>query len=376
MGKWISVFWGRFRHRADRLNLTLALGLSALSVLCLYAIYVAGYSKDRPWQIQALATGLGLCGVVVMVVFFDYESLAGLWRFYYPLAAALMIFTAFFGDTRPGSNNRSWLEIPGLTSFQPSEIWKFAFILTFAWHLAKVREDLNHPRCLIPVLLNAGIGVGVVLLQKDTGVALVLAVIAASMLFVAGLSRRFLLGALGAGMVSVPVVWFQLLSDFQRERILSLFDPQQFAETTAMQQLEGLDSLGSGQIFGIGLFAENHNYVPEMYNDFIFTFIGESFGFVGCVAVVAALSIICGRILWTGAVSRSYVGKYICTWVFAMLAFQIIVNIGMCLMVLPVIGVTLPLLSYGGTSVLSVYLSLGLAMLVYGGNKKNMFGSR
>ena len=107
MGKWISVFWGRFRHRADRLNLTLALGLSALSVLCLYAIYVAGYSKDRPWQIQALATGLGLCGVVVMVVFFDYESLAGLWRFYYPLAAALMIFTAFFGDTRPGSNNRS-----------------------------------------------------------------------------------------------------------------------------------------------------------------------------------------------------------------------------------------------------------------------------
>ena len=177
-------------------------------------------------------------------------------------------------------------------------------------------------------------------------------------------------------MVSVPVVWFQLLSDFQRERILSLFDPQQFAETTAMQQLEGLDSLGSGQIFGIGLFAENHNYVPEMYNDFIFTFIGESFGFVGCVAVVAALSIICGRILWTGAVSRSYVGKYICTGVFAMLAFQIIVNIGMCLMVLPVIGVTLPLLSYGGTSVLSVYLSLGLAMLVYGGNKKNMFGSR
>lgn len=175
------------------------------------------------------------------------------------------------------------------------------------------------------------------------------------------------------GVVSVPVVWFRLLSDFQKERILSLFDPQQFVETTAMQQLEGLDSLGSGQVFGIGLFAENHNYVPEMYNDFIFTFIGESFGFVGCVAVVAALSIICGRMLWTGAVSRSYVGKYICTGIFAMLAFQIIVNIGMCLMVLPVIGITLPFLSYGGTSVLSAYLSLGLVMLVHGSNKKTMF---
>ncbi len=372
MGKWLSSFWGRFRHRADRLTLVLALGLSALSVLCIYAIYVAGYCQKRPWQIQGLAAALGFCAVVVMVGLFDYESLAGLWRFYYPLTAAVMIWTAFFGETRPGSNNRSWLNLK-VTSIQPSEIWKLVFILAFAWQLAKYREDLNHPRALIPVLLNAGLGVGVVLLQKDTGVALVLAAIIVAMLFVAGLSRKFILGAIGVGLVSVPVVWFRLLSDFQKERILSLFDPQQFVETTAMQQLEGLDSLGSGQVFGIGLFAENHNYVPEMYNDFIFTFIGESFGFVGCVAVVAALSIICGRMLWTGAVSRSYVGKYICTGIFAMLAFQIIVNIGMCLMVLPVIGITLPFLSYGGTSVLSAYLSLGLVMLVYGGNKKTMF---
>lgn len=372
MGKWLSAFWGRFRHRADRLTLFLTLGLSALSVLCIYAIYVAGYCQERPWQVQALASALGFFAVVVMVGLFDYESLAGLWRFYYPLTAAVMVWTAFFGETRQGSNNRSWLNL-GITSIQPSEIWKPVFILAFAWQLAHYREDLNHPRALIPVLLNAGIGVGVVLLQKDTGVALVLAVIVAAMLFVAGLSRKFILGAAGVGLVSAPVVWFRLLSDFQKERILSLFDPQQFVETTAMQQLEGLDSLGSGQVFGIGLFAENHNYVPEMYNDFIFTFIGESFGFVGCVAVVVALSVICGRILWTGAASRSYVGKYICTGVFAMLAFQIIVNIGMCLMVMPVIGITLPFLSYGGTSVLSTYLSLGLAMLVYGGNKKTMF---
>ena len=149
------------------------MGLSALSVLCIYAIYVAGYCKDRPWQIQALATGLGFCAVVVMVGLFDYESLAGLWRFYYPLTAAAMIYTAFFGETRPGSDNRSWLDL-GVTSIQPSEVWKLAFILTFAWHLAKVREDLNHPRFLIPVLLNAGIGVGAVMLQRDTGVALVM----------------------------------------------------------------------------------------------------------------------------------------------------------------------------------------------------------
>lgn len=375
MTKWLAGYWGKFRQRADRLNLFLALCLSALSVLCIYAIHVAGYCKARPYQIQALATGLGVCAVVVMVAFFDYESLAGLWRFYYPLTGVLMVFTAFFGESRPGSNNRSWLRIPGLTSFQPSELWKFAFILAFAWHLAQVREDLNHPRVLIPVLMNAGIGVGAVLLQRDTGVALVMAAIAVAMLFVAGLSRKIIFGAVGAVAVSVPIVWTYILSDFHRNRILSVFNPQaQELEDFTFQQLEGLDSLGSGQIFGIGLFAENHNYVPEMYNDFIFTFVGESLGFLGCAAVVVALAMICGRILWTGAVSRSYIGKYICTGVFAMLAFQIIVNLGMCLMVLPVIGVTLPFLSYGGTSVLSVYISLGLVMMVYGANKKNMFG--
>lgn len=375
MTKWLAGFWGKFRQRADKLNLFLALCLSTLSVLCIYATYVAGYCQERPYQIQAVATVLGVCAIVVMVAFFDYENLAGLWRFYYPLIAALMVYTAFFGETRPGSNNRSWLRIPVVTSFQPSELWKFAFILAFAWQLAQVKEDLNHPRNLIPALINAGIGVGAVLLQKDTGVALVMAAIAAAMLYVAGLSRKIIFGAGAAAAVSVPVVWTYLLSDFQRNRILGIFNPQaQEFEDITFQQLEGLDSLGSGQIFGIGLFAENHNYVPEMYNDFIFTFVGESLGFVGCVAVVLALAVICGRILWTGAVSRSYTGKYICTGVFTMLAFQVIVNLGMCLMVLPVIGVTLPFLSYGGTSVVSVYVSLGLVMMVYGANKKNMFG--
>lgn len=376
MTKWLAEFWIKFRQRADRLTLFLALGLSALSVVCIYAIHVAGYCLARPYQIQAAATGLGVAAIVLMVSLFDYENLAGLWRFYYPLTGVLMVYTAFFGETREGSNNRSWLPIPGVTSFQPSEIWKFAFILAFAWHLAQVREDLNHPRNLIPVLLNAGIGVGVVLLQKDTGVALVMVAIATAMLFVAGLSWKFIAGAVGVGAMSVPVVWTYILSDFQRNRILGVFNPEaQELEDITFQQLEGLDSLGSGQVFGIGLFAENHNYVPEMYNDFIFTFIGESLGFLGCVAVVVVLAVICGRILWTGAVSRSYTGKYICTGVFAMLAFQIIVNLGMCLMVLPVIGVTLPILSYGGTSVVSVYVSLGLVMMVYGANKKNMFGT-
>lgn len=376
MTKWLAGLWDKFQYRSDKLNLVLALGLSSLSVLCIYAVHLAGYCKDRPYKIQAVASLLGLCAIVVMVSAFDYENLAGMWWAYYPLTAAIMVYTAFFGETRPGTDNRSWLPIPGFTTIQPSELWKIAFILAFAWHLAQVRDEINRPRNLIPLLMNACLGVGVVLLQKDTGVALVMAAIAAAMLFVAGLSWKLILGGGLAAAVTAPLAWTYVLSDYQRNRVLGVFNPQvQEFEDITWQQLEGLDSLGSGQIFGIGLFAENHNYVPEMYNDFIFTFIGESLGFVGCVAVVAALAMICGRILWTGVSSRSYTGKYICTGVFAMLAFQVVVNLGMCLMVLPVIGVTLPFLSYGGTSVLSVYASLGLVMMVHGANRKNMFGA-
>ena len=180
--KWISAFFSRFWQRADKLTLCLALGLSALSTLCIYAIYLAGYCQERPWQVQALATGLGLCAVVVMVALFDYETLAGLWKFYAPATMALMVWTAFFGETRQGSDNRSWLNL-GFTTIQPSEIWKFAFILAFAWHLAQVRAELNKPRVLGPVLIHAALGPGLVLLQKDTGVALVMFVIAAAMLF-------------------------------------------------------------------------------------------------------------------------------------------------------------------------------------------------
>ena len=144
-------------------------------------------------------------------------------------------------------------------------------------------------------------------------------------------------------------------------------------ETEAMQQLEGLDSLGSGQIFGIGLFAENHNYVPEMYNDFIFSFIGEALGFIGCLAVLGIISALCLRVLQVGRRAKDRLGRFICVGVFSMIAAQTVMNVGMCLSVLPVIGVTLPLFSGGGTSVVATYLGIGLAMSVSMHNSRKLF---
>ena len=369
--KKIGRFLSKFFQNTDKVIWVVALGLSALSVLLLAGICDAGYVQVRTVQVQAAAAAIGIAAAVIAAQF-DPEELAGIWKLYVPPTLLLMVLTYFVGTIREGSTNRSWLSL-GFLSIQPSEFLKIAFILTFALHLSKVGDDINQPRSLVPLLVHGAIPVGMVLLQKDAGVALIVACIFGAMLFAAGLSWRYIGMAAGGAALAAPVLWFAVLSDYQKQRIMVLFDPEHDPLGITYQQNRGLTAIGSGQVFGIGIFNDNHIYVPENYNDFIFTFLGESLGFVGCFLVVAALAILCARILANGIRSRTTVGRFVCVGVFAMIAFQAVVNIGMCLMVLPVIGITLPLLSGGGSSVLSVYIGLGLVLGVYADTNRNMF---
>lgn len=364
---------GRVFVNADKLLLTLVLGISALSVVLLTGLATAGFVQWRSVQIQMIAAGLGVMGALFASAF-DPDDLARLWRLYLPPILLLMVLTYFFGIQRAGSDNVSWLDL-GFMTVQPSEFLKIGFILSFAYHLGKVHEDINKPSVLLPVLLHGSAPVLLVLMQGDDGVTMIMAFIICAMLFAAGLSRKLILSGLAAVVVGLPVLWFNVLSNFQRQRFLVVWNRDLDPQGLAYQQLRGLTALGSGQLFGIGIFAENHTYVPENYNDFIFTFLGESLGFVGCFLLLLALAVICGRMLQTAVLSKSYTGKYICVGVFAMFAIQTIVNISMCLMIMPVIGVTLPLMSAGGSSVLSAYAGVGLVLSVYSANNKNMFSN-
>ena len=166
----------------------------------------------------------------------------------------------------------------------------------------------------------------------------------------------------------------KVFKNYQYQRIMALFhmDDPAYADIT-LQQNKGLISIGAGRIFGRGLFNEYHNYVPKAENDFIFSYIAESIGFVGCVLVLGALFAIAIKTLTTGLRSQDKLGTYICTGVFAAMAWQVIINLGMNLAVLPVIGVTLPFFSGGGTSALMMYLCVGLVLSVYMHNKKSLF---
>ena len=165
-----------------------------------------------------------------------------------------------------------------------------------------------------------------------------------------------------------------LLDDYQKIRFVLLKNPEAYALGQAYQQLQGRISFGSGQLFGIGIFSPDHRYVPDMYNDMIFTFIGESVGFLGALAVLLVYGLLLGRILRIGLRCSSRMGRLVCAGVFAMLAAQIMINVAMCLMVGPSVGVTLPLLSAGGSSVLMLYICVGLVLSVYMHNTKKLFG--
>ena len=195
------------------------------------------------------------------------------------------------------------------------------------------------------------------------------------MIFAAGLSWKYILPVLIAAPAAIWFLWNEIMLPHQKLRFLVLFaedpmnDPQY--EDIFYQQYWGRLALGSGQVFGKGLDAEKYVYVPEAQNDFIFTYVGQCFGFIGCVALIAVLAYICLKIVADSRIAKDNLGKYICVGVFAMIFIHCVLNIGMVLVVLPVIGVPLPFVSQGGTSMVSMFVSIGLVMSVYAHSEKN-----
>lgn len=250
----------------------------------LLGIWDSDYVKLDRVIVQIVAAGLGCCAMVV-ISRIDYQTMADLWRLHLPLAYALVGLTFVLGIGR--ADDMAWLRIPfvGLT-FQPSELLKLSFIITFAYHLQKAEDNLNQPGVLVPVLCHAAVPVLLIMLQGDHGSAMVFLFVACGMLFTAGLAWKYILAAGGLSIAALPVIWYGLMDEDKRMRIITLFNPDLDPAGSGYQQRLGRIALGSGKLWGKGVFSGNHQYVPEMYNDFIFSFIGEALGLIGCLLVL------------------------------------------------------------------------------------------
>lgn len=364
-----------YLKQTDKWLWLFCLGLSCFSLVLLAGIAYSGMGESGYGKVATQGLALGL-GVVMAIILsrFDYRNLTKLWKLHVPAAYMIVLATFFIGTgTKERISDKSWLVLPGGLSLQPSELLKISFILAFAYHIHMVHNELNRPHNVLLLCLHGAIPVLLIHVQGDDGSALIFAMIFIAMIFAAGLSWKYIIPALTAGILSVPFIWFYFLNDFQRQRFMALFDPRSNPQGIMYQQYNAKLAIGSGQIWGKGIFTTNHKYVPASSTDFIFSFIGESLGFVGCVAVVAAFIAICVKMVADAHKADDIQGRMICVGVLAMIASQAIINIGMCISVLPVIGITLPFLSSGGSSLVSTYLGVGIVLSVYMHTSKPLF---
>ena len=364
-------------RRLDKILLLLCAAAVAFSMTMLYSEVRAGFLEMSRLKMQIIAGGLGLAAMVVMTLV-SYRFMVKLWFLHLPATLGLVLLT-FVGPESivyqpKDSDDVAWLRF-GSLSLQPSELFKISFILTFALHLSKVRDKMDRPLHVLLLCLHGAVPCLLIFKQGDMGSALVFFFIFLCMIFSAGLQWRYVLAGTAAIGALVPIIWFSgLIPPYLQRRMLVLQDVEGSTLAEAYHQQIGRRILGSGQIFGKGLFSDDLNYFFAIHNDFILAHIGQTLGFVGCMAVVLLLTAICVKVLLVARISDP-LGCYICTGVFGMFFFQFLINVGMVLGMVPVIGITLPFISYGGTSLLTSFISMGLVMSVFSFNrKKNSYG--
>ncbi len=323
----------------------------------------------RKLIMQVAMTVAGIIATLI-IANLDYHAIVDkLWLFMIAFSALFLIVTLVFGSS--GENmetaNRSWLRIPGVgIMIQPSEFVKIALVCSFAKHISLVRDRINHPKELLTLALHAGLIVGLILVSGDLGVALVYMAFLLIMLFVGGLSGWYYLGGGALVVLAFPLIW-DMLASYQQERIIVGFNPELDPDGKGMQALLSKQCVGNGGIFGIGLMGKgDYEVLPASHTVFIFATVCEKFGIIGGLLVIVLLVVMVIRILFIAKDCGRDYGGLICVGVAAIIVVQTLENLGMCLAMLPVVGITLPFLSCGGSSVLATYVLVSLVHSVKG----------
>lgn len=362
---WYSI--ADFIRESDKLMMILVFVTSMFG--CVMVFSATRYTgSHRQFFTQLFAVLLGTV-LAIIISGVDYKTIVRFW----PVAAVVgiipVLLTFFIGVGVEGTDDRAWLILPGGLSFQPAELLKIVFIITFAAHINACKDNINDFKNLFLLALHGAAPVLIVHEQGDDGTAIIFALIMICMLYAAGVKKRYFVIGFILLLIAIPVIYFLVMNDDQRARVVSLFNPESDIKGIGWQQYRARIALSNGGVFGRGLtkgpLTQIKGGVPKGYNDFIFISVGEELGFVGCLVVFLLLCSICIRSLVVGKLAHDTTGRMICTGFFAMIAFQSVINIAMALSLLPVIGVTLPFFSAGGTSLLCLYLGVGLVWNVY-----------
>lgn len=346
-----------FRLHIDAPLLSGALILCALGLIVLYS---AGGQSVEVVVRQAIRMSIGLVAMI-LVAQINPARLVRWAPVFYAIGLVLLIAVFLFGT---GRGAQRWLQM-GVLQFQPAEIMKIAVPLTVAWFLYDKVLPPDLPTTIGALLMVLVPGF-LIIKQPDLGTAVLVMAAGLFALFFSGVRWRWILSAAGVGLFAAPLAWM-LLHDYQRQRILTLFDPHRDPLGAGYHIIQATIAVGSGGVFGKGWLngTQSHlEFLPERATDFIFAVYCEEFGFIGVIVMLAAYALVLARGLRIALHAQDSFGRLLAASLTLTLFIYIFVNMGMVTGQLPVVGVPLPLVSYGGTSLVTILVGLGILMSI------------
>jgi len=345
------------------LDLPLLLGLLALMAFGLVVIYSASGEDMGMMERQLLRMGLSLF-IMLMVAQINPEVFRRWALPIYIAGVILLLGVAFFGEINKGA--RRWLNL-GFMEFQPSELIKLAFPITMAWFISKFPLPPKKRYLaaagvilLIPTLLIAK--------QPDLGTSILVAASGIFVLFLSGMSWYIVLGFIIAVLSFLPILWYFLMHDYQRARVMMLLDPESDPLGKGYHIIQSKIAIGSGGLWGKGWLHGTQSqleFIPERHTDFIFAVIGEEFGLIGSLFLLSMYLYVIGRGLVIASRAQTSFARLLAGSITLTFFVYVFVNIGMVSGILPVVGVPLPLISYGGTSMLTLMVGFGILMSIH-----------
>jgi rod shape determining protein RodA len=357
-----------WRH-LDAVLVAAVLSISVIGVLMVYSA-TRGPGGDEPLvtsflkrQAVFVVAGVVMMTVTALIDYRRYRDFAAV--IFGGSIVLLALVLSPIGTERQGT--QAWFELGGF-QLQPSELAKLGLIVGLAALMAGFRWEIGFKRLLV-CLMMAGVPLALIMLQPDLGTSLIIIAVSAGMLLVGGAKFRQLAALVLVGVIaSVAILHSDVLEEYQRARLYSFLDQSSDLQGASYNQNQSQIAIGAGSISGKGLFQGTQTRlrnVPEQHTDFIFTAVGEELGLVGTATVLALFSIIVFRIWRTAQLSRDGFGTLLCAGVLAMLLFQVFQNVGMTMGIMPVTGIPLPFVSYGGSSTLTNFIAIGIVLNVH-----------
>lgn len=355
-------------NRNTRRLFIIALIIAIVGLLAIYSTsYQEGLLKERNIFFRQL---IWVClGVVIFFVFsnFNYRKFYDLSFIFYSLSIALLVFVLVFGRAKFGAQR--WLEFAGF-SFQPSELAKFSIILFLSRYFSRKdrfnlqwqARDLKPFRSVIIPAISVTVPTVLILEQPDLGMAMIFVFIFFSLVFVAGVKKRYIWSLAGLGILMFPVFW-HLLRGYQRERLLVFLNPDIDPLGAGYTVIQSKIAVGSGRLFGRGWLSGTQNtlnFLPERHTDFIFSCFSESCGFLGAAILIALFYLLSRECIDVIYGTRDPFARLLVTGIIAVISLQVVINISMTIGLSPVVGIPLPLVSYGGTSTLITFMGIGI----------------